>query len=109
MLGRLILTPVAAAMTILVLPALADAQQDGGRSRVLVPYFEAQDGAEENFGRQASEDLREMMLALPFHTPVEEGDMEDQAERFNMDVEDLNCLYAIQLASQINVPVLICA
>lgn len=107
MLERLKLTQIAAAVA-LVIPAAADAQE-GGRYRVLVPYFEAREGADRGFGRQASEDLRELMVTLPTHVAVTEDDLEEQAERFNMDIEDMNCLLSIQLAAQINIPVLICA
>jgi tetratricopeptide (TPR) repeat protein len=39
---------------------------------------------------------------------MSEGDIEDQAESFNMRLRDLNCLYTIQLAAQSNVPVAVC-
>jgi tetratricopeptide (TPR) repeat protein len=106
MLGRLKFTLALAALA-LALPTLALAQ-DGGRFRVLIPYFEPQNGADRNFGRQASEDLREMMGSMPTHVAMDEDDIEDQAERFNMDIDDLNCLYALQLAAQIDVPILVC-
>lgn len=107
MLGRLKLTQAAAALAFLAMPALAMAQ-DGGRYRVLIPYFEPRDGADRGFGRQASEDLRALMRQMPTHVAVDVDDIEDQAERFNMDIDELNCLYALQLAAQINVPILIC-
>ncbi|MGE0159053.1 MAG: tetratricopeptide repeat protein [Gemmatimonadales bacterium] len=107
MLVRLKLTHAAAVLAMLAVPALAESQ-DGGRSRVLVPYFEPREGAERNFGEQATEDLREMMRTLPFHVAVTEDEMEDMADRFNVDVEDVNCLTGIQLATQVNIPVIIC-
>jgi tetratricopeptide (TPR) repeat protein len=107
MFARLTLTPVAAALALLAIPTLAETQ-DGGRLRVLVPYFEARQGAETNFGEQATEDLREMMARLPFHVAVDEDEMEEMAERFRMDVEDIGCTEAIQLATQVNIPVVIC-
>ena len=107
MLERLKLTQLAAALALLAMPTLADAQ-DGGRSRVLVPFFEAQQGAERNFGEQATEDLREMMQRLPFHVAVSEDEMEDMADRFRVDVEDIDCLQGMQLAAQVNIPILIC-
>jgi tetratricopeptide (TPR) repeat protein len=107
MLGRLKLTQVAAAFALLALPTLALAQE-GGRFRVLVPYFEPREGANRDFGRQVSEDLREMFRQVPTHVALSEDDIEEQAERFNMDIDELNCLYALQLSAQINVPVLIC-
>src|SRR5687767_11673200 len=107
MFERLKLTQLAAALALLAMPTLADGQ-DGGRLRVLVPYFEAQQGAETNFGEQATEDLREMMERLPFHVAVPEDEMEEMAERFNLEVEDIDCTGAIQLATQVNIPILIC-
>jgi len=107
MFGRLQLSQVAAAIAFLALPTLASAQ-DGGRYRVLIPYFEPRDGADRGFGRQASEDLRRLMAEMPTHVAMDVDDIEDQAERFNMDIDELNCLYALQLAAQVNVPILIC-
>ncbi len=107
MLGRLKLTQVAAALGLLAMPTLALAQE-GGRFRVLVPYFEPRDGANRDFGRQASEDLRRMFERVPTHVALSEDDIEEQAERFNIRMQDLNCISALQLAAQINVPVLIC-
>jgi tetratricopeptide (TPR) repeat protein len=49
-----------------------------------------------------------MLSEMPTHVALAEDDIEEQAERFNMDIDELNCLYALQLAAQINVPVLIC-
>src|SRR5689334_6386628 len=107
MLGRLKLTQVAAAIVSLAMPALVDAQ-DGGRLRVLVPYFTPTQGAERNFGEQATEDLRELMERLPFHVAVSEDEMEDMADKYNIELENVNCLTATQLATQENIPILIC-
>jgi tetratricopeptide (TPR) repeat protein len=105
MLERLKPTPLAAAIALFAMPSLADAQD---RSRVLVPYFTPQQGAERNFGEQATEDLRELMERLPFHVAVPEDEMEDAADRFNIEMDALNCLQATQLAVQLNYPILIC-
>jgi tetratricopeptide (TPR) repeat protein len=107
MFDRLTLSHAAAALALVAMPTLVEAQA-GGRLRVLVPYFEPRDGAERNFGEQATEDLREMMRQLPFHIAVTEDEMEDMADRYNVELEDMNCLSALQLATQLEVPVLIC-
>jgi tetratricopeptide (TPR) repeat protein len=104
MFERLKLIPLAVA-AVLAAPSLGDAQD---RQRVLVPYFTASQGAETNFGEQATEDLRELMERLPFHVAVSEDEMEEMAERFRVELEDVNCLTATQLATQLNIPVLIC-
>lgn len=108
MLGRLKLVIVASAVGAVLVPAMV-AAQDGGRFRVIIPYFEPLEGARDNFGRDASEELRDLMNTLATHEAMDRGDIEDEAENFNLEMRDLNCLTTIQLASQIRVPVAICA
>ena len=108
MVGRLKLTLAALAATLLILPGFAQAQE-GGRFQVLIPYFEPRDDADDDFGKDTSEKLRELINTLPTHMALEEDEIEDQAEAFNMDIDDLNCLFSIQLAAQLGVPVAICA
>jgi len=108
MLGRLKLVIVASAAAMTLAPAMV-AAQDGGRFMVLIPYFQPLEGARNNFGRDASEELRDLINTLVTHQAMERGDIEDEADEFNLDMEDLDCLRTIQLASQINVPVAICA
>lgn len=109
MLGRVRLTLAIAAAAVVVAPAGQVAAQDGGRFRVLIPYFEPLEGAKNNFGKDASKELRELMQSMATHVAMEEGEIKDEAKRFDMKIEDLNCLYTRQLASQIQVPVAICA
>ena len=108
MFGRLKLATAASAAALLFAPALAHAQDAGGRFQVLIPYFEPKDGASNGFGKDASKELRSLINTLPTHEAMSEGDIKDQAKKFNMKIDDLNCLYAVQLAAQINVPVAIC-
>jgi tetratricopeptide (TPR) repeat protein len=110
MLGRHRLSLAASALALLVAPALLHAQgQAGGRALVMIPYFEVRENADRGFGRSAAEELRELVNTLPTYAPMEEREIRDQARNFNMRIEDLNCLYTIQLATQLNVPVAICA
>jgi len=108
MLGRHNLTLAAAAIALLAAPASMRAQE-GGRFRVIIPPFEPQERADRGFGRDVAEELRDLMNTLPTHVALDEDEIEDQAENFNMDLDDLNCLYTIQLAAQTNIPVAICA
>ena len=108
MAGRLHLTLALAAAALLIGPAADAVAQDGGRFRVLIPYFEPIEGARDNFGKDASKDLREMISTLPTHVAMEEGDIKNEVKRFDMKIEDLTCITTRQLASQINVPVAVC-
>ena len=108
MLGRLTLPLAAAAVAMIAAPTLTHAQE-GGRFRVIIPNFEPQQNADRGFGRDVAEELRELINTLPTHVAMDRGEIEDQAENFRMDMDDLNCLYTIQLAAQITVPVAVCA
>ncbi|MGB1658023.1 MAG: tetratricopeptide repeat protein [Longimicrobiales bacterium] len=109
MLGRLKLTFALAIAAIVIAPAAELAAQDGGRFRVIIPYFEPLEDANDGFGKDVSKELRKLLEDFPTHVAMEEGDIKDEAKRFDMKIEDLNCLYTRQLASQINIPVAICA
>ena len=109
MLGRLKLTFAVAIAAIVIAPAAELAAQDGGRFRVIIPYFEPLEDANDGFGKDVSKELRKLLEDFPTHVAMEERDIKDEAKRFDMKIDDLNCLYTRQLASQINVPVAICA
>jgi len=109
MLGRLKLVIVAAAAALILAPAMGAAQQDGGRFVVMIPYFQPLDGARKNFGEDASEELRDLMNTLVTHQAMDKDDIEDAADEYDRDMEELDCLTTIQLASALGVPVAICA
>ncbi|MGD8281277.1 MAG: tetratricopeptide repeat protein [Gemmatimonadota bacterium] len=109
MLGRLKLVIVAAAAALILAPATVAAQQDGGRFVVMIPYFQPLDGADEGFGEDASEELRDLMNTLATHQAMDKDDIEDAADEYDRDMDELDCLTTIQLASALSVPVAICA
>jgi tetratricopeptide (TPR) repeat protein len=108
MLGRLKLPLAATVVAMVAAPALIHAQE-GGRFRVIIPHFEPRQNADRGFGRDVADELRELINTLPTHVAMERRDIERQADAFNMRMDDLNCLFTIQLAAQINVPVAVCA
>ena len=108
MFGRLKLVIVASAAALVLAPEMV-AAQDGGRFLVMIPYFQPLEGARDNFGRDASEELRELMSTLVTHEAMDRGDIEDEADNYDIDMDELDCLRTIQLASQLRVPVAICA
>lgn len=110
MVGRLRIALALAATGLLLAPAAKlAAQQDGGRFRVLIPYFTPLEGADDDFGKDASKELRKLFANMPTHVAMEEGAIKDEVKRFDMDIDDLDCIRTRQLAAQINVPVAICA
>ena len=99
------LTIILSAAAILLAPAADLAAQDGGRFRVLIPYFTPLEEADDDFGKDASKELRELMGTLPTHVAMSENDIKDAVKPFDMKIQDLTCVLTVQLASQISVPV----
>lgn len=83
--------------------------QDLGRFRVLVPDLFALEDANRGFGEDVAKELRELLNELPTHQPVDKDDIEDQLDRFDMRMRDLNCISTRQLGAQMNVQVAFCA
>ncbi|HIC53203.1 MAG TPA: tetratricopeptide repeat protein, partial [Gemmatimonadetes bacterium] len=83
--------------------------QAQGRFRVLIPYFMPLGDADDDFGKDASKELRKLINTLATHEPIEEKEIKDQAKRFDTKIQDLNCILTRQLASQIEAQVALCA
>ena len=108
MVGRLRLT-LGLVFTALVVGPVTLIAQNQGRFNVLIPYFEPLGGADDDFGKDASEELRDLINTLATHQPVEEDDIKDEAKRFDLKIEDLNCIRTRQLSAQMNSEVALCA
>jgi tetratricopeptide (TPR) repeat protein len=89
--------------------AALQAQEAGARFRVLIPYFEPLEDADDDFGKDASKELRELINTLNTHQPIEEKEIKKNLKRFDMDMEDLDCIRTRQLATQIDAQVALCA
>ena len=85
------------------------AQEAMGRYRVLIPDFEALEGADRDFGEEAAKRLREMINTLATHQPIERKEIEQDLKRFKMKMEDLDCIRTRQLAAQMSAQVALCA
>jgi tetratricopeptide (TPR) repeat protein len=97
------------ALAALVVGPAAIQAQSQGRFRVLIPYFTPMGDADDDFGKDASKELRRLINTLVTHEPIEEKEIKDQVKRFDTKMEDLNCILTRQLASQINSQVALCA
>ena len=81
--------------------------QVAGRMRVLVADLTPAGEAEDDFGRDLSEELREL-IDLDTHVAMSDDEIDDAADEYDMDWRDLNCLLSRQLAVEINVPMIFC-
>jgi tetratricopeptide (TPR) repeat protein len=97
------------ALALVVAPATTLQAQDMGRFRVLIPNFEPLEGADDDFGKKAAEELRELINTLATHQPIEKKEIEQNLKRFKMKMEELDCIRTRQLASQMDAQVALCA
>lgn len=109
--GLSVLLALVAVGVLVPLEGGLSAQQNvTGRFRVLIPDFQpADDDTSDRFGKKLAEELRKNIDELNTHAPVDKDDIEDALSRFKMDMEDLSCIRARQLAQQSNYQVVLCA
>jgi tetratricopeptide (TPR) repeat protein len=107
---RLRMSLVAAAAALFVagplLPTHAEAQ-DRSRWRVLVANMKPADDSRDRFGERVSGHLRNM-IDLPTHVAISERDTDRSARQYDLRLRDLDCAFAIQLASMTDVPLIFC-
>lgn len=94
-----------------VTPAAAQNQQLGAGDRIiiLVPNLAPQNGADDNFGEDVAEDLREVINELHTHQTVTRRQMNRARGEYDMDEDDLyQCISARQLAMQMGWGLVLC-
>lgn len=109
--GLSVLAALIAVVTLAPIGSGLSAQQTvTGRFRVLIPDFQpADEDTRDKFGKKLAEELRKKIDELNTHAPVEKDDIEDALSRFKMDMDELTCIRARQLAQQSNFQVVLCA
>jgi tetratricopeptide (TPR) repeat protein len=92
-----------------VSPAAAQEIGAGDRIAIVVPNLAPQGGADNGFGEDVADELRDRMRDLERHHAVSEGDIDDARKQFDLAREDLyNCVSARQLAMQKNWGLVLC-
>ena len=112
MIGRCplgVCTSVLFALTVLGSTELQAQQTVSSRFRVLIPDFQPMNDEDDDFGKDLAEELRDRIEDMLTHSAVDKGDIEDALDEFNLDMEDLTCPIARQLALQSNFQVVLCA
>ena len=101
--------PVLFALTLLGSTALQAQQTVSSRFRVLIPDFQPMNGEDDDFGKDLADELRDLVDDMLTHSAVDEDDIDDALDQFDLDMEDVNCIVARQLAQQNNFQVVLCA
>ena len=80
-----------------------------GRWRVLIPDFQPLNNEDDDFGKDLADELRDLIDDMLTHSAVDEDDIKDALKQYDLDMEDLTCITAIQLSAQNNYQVALCA
>jgi tetratricopeptide (TPR) repeat protein len=84
------------------------AQEASARFRVMVPEIQPQEGADKKFGERLADELRDLINEMATHQPIEEKELKNALKQYDLDMEDLGCTQARQLAGLINSQVVFC-
>lgn len=84
------------------------AQEASARFRVMVPEIQRQEGADKKFGERLADQLRDLINEMATHQPIEEKELKNALKQYDLDMEDLGCTQARQLAGLINAQVVFC-
>ena len=90
---------------LLLAPASAQVSE---RFRVMVTNLMPLNDANDDFGKDLAKELRDLINQFGTHQPIDEREIRDAADRFDLDMEDLDCVRSQQLAGQINANVVFC-
>ncbi len=81
--------------------------QPAGRMQVLVADLTPSGDADEDFGRDLADELRDR-IDIPTHVAMSDDDIDDAAREYDMRLRDLNCVLSQQLASILEIPMVFC-
>lgn len=95
------------AALVFALPAVATAQQSGGRAKVLVVPITAENGVKGSFGRKVSDEVRDRLKDVTTLAPIGEDAVEDELDRLKLDQDDLGLVQWRQLAGRLDADLLL--
>lgn len=78
------------------------------RYRVMVTNLMPMADADDDFGKDLAKALRKLINEFPTHQPVDEDEIKDKAKQFDLDLDELDCIRSVQLATQMNVELVFC-
>ena len=88
--------------------ALTPSAHAQGRFKVLVPNMEPQAGADDNFGEDVADKLRDLIDDMDTHVSVETREVRDALRKYGLDEDEMGCIQWRQLAVQMNVEIIFC-
>ena len=89
-------------------PQAVSGQEASARFRVMVPEIQGLNGANKKFGQRLADQLRDLINQMDRHVPIEEKELKNALKQYDVDMKDLDCTRARQLAGLINAQVVFC-
>lgn len=86
----------------------ADAQEAGGRYRVLVPNLEPQADANRRFGENVASEVRKLIDGMDTHAAVDPRDVRNALRQLRLNENELSCIQWRQLAGRMEYEVVMC-
>jgi len=89
-------------------PQAVSGQEASARFRVMVPEIQGLNGADKKLGERLADRLRDLINQMDRHVPIEEKELKNALKQYDVDMKDLDCTRARQLAGLINAQVVFC-
>ena len=83
-------------------------QEVSDRFRVMVVEIQPQDNADKKFGEKLAEELRDLINDMERNQPIGDRDLKRALREYDVEMEDMNCVRAVQLAPLIDAQVVFC-
>lgn len=89
-----------------LLPAPASGQVE--RRKVMVVNLLPMEDADDDFGKDLAKALRELINGIATHQAVDEREIRDAADKYDLDMEDLDCIRSLQLSRELRANIIFC-
>ena len=78
------------------------------RRKVMVTNLVPRDGANDDFGKDLAKELRELIDDLGTHEAVEEKEIRNSAKKYDLDMDELDCVRSLQLSRELRATIVFC-
>ena len=89
-----------------LLPAPASGQVE--RRKVMVTNLLPRGDADDDFGKDLAKALRELIDDLATHQAVEEREIRNTADKYDLDMDELDCIRSLQLSRELRANIVFC-
>ena len=89
-----------------LMPSLASGQEQ--RRKVMVTNLVPRNGANDDFGKDLAKALRDLINDLNTHQAVEEKEVRNTAKKYDLDMDELDCIRSLQLSGQLGANIVFC-